>query len=365
MIKKLQFFVLFIWPLCGKSFDVSDFHYQSSRISAYVVALCIASTIVFSLVYVIYKKYRHKKEQIRIENQKFNNAVMRLKFSTEEMELIKKIASQFRIKDVYGFITTREYYNNTISLYLKKISSENYLQQVYIFSLLTNIRKKIGFCTPAPNGKIITTKEIPLQTMIHLKVGRFVYRSEIIDNTEQYLVTSIPEYIKTEHLKKNVPVIMSFYYPNHGHYHLKTQLRKVEQHGVSQLSFSHTDNVPLPRKRKSKRFMVHSSCDIYMLSDMNEKNQNIKRNTQMTGKMLDISAGGCRLSSYSDIYFNTPIKLKFDIGKKYAFNDIVGKTIRKTKSNGHYIYNIKFTMFPKSTRKRIMNAVKRTATAFR
>ena len=193
-----------------------------------------------------------------------------------------------------------------------------------------------------------------------------VFYAEILKNTKENIYISIPKSslgvtIELEPLSK-----ITFYYQTTSGtaYIFESRVVRYEnQEEKNILVITHSNNLRCYQRRQYKRIDINKTCTfsaVKTTSLANGKDVNIKYEPlekKHLGKLLEISAGGCSISTNLNIKEKQYIFIEFELDDK-SKDTVVGLIVdTETTVGNSYVLHIVFVNINKKTRNKIFSKV--------
>lgn len=299
-----------------------------------------------------------KKHEEQISKKKFLDLASKRKITDAEKEIIYKIREGLKHNNVYELVTKKHVFNRLVDDFIVKyVEKQKPERKARLYSDLTSLRRKLKFHVPLKYETLSTTKELPINTPIILQIGTRLYRSVIMDNTEESLMIDPPDENAGKNLKSGTSVQISFYRKSDGHYKIHTTVLKYMPNPMNTIAVSHTHKIKGAIKRKTVRADYFDVCEMTSLGSNPLVQSGKESHDPIKAETRNFSTGGICVVSYEDIKIGSYLLLKFHVDSKYKFNHLKAKMLKKKKLSRKYMYNLKFMGIPKEMKEEIRRAV--------
>ena len=330
-------------------------------LSVLLVAL-IAATILVILwgiskileKYKISDSYAEKSKNRPTSKKNINEISKRAKLSTDEKQLFSKICTEHPLPNI-NYILNK---TNTFNSYLKSEfnslkNTEDENAKSVIFSLRAKLVKTFE------SSAIKTSRVIPIGTTFNYTPSQGIHFLTVLVDSNQYeLHFQLPEDLPAQ----DRPAILSkikliFVYKDSMPYEIEVRVVRYQKgkRDTDLLVCTHSDKIFSRTKRAFPRIDLFQDCSFsYVKPEIDGNKTEYKASEKIhEGQLLDISAGGCRITTKLAIKAEQYLKVTapFD-GKTEAC--AIGFIIRTTKTkNNEYIIHIKFVKIEKNIMNRI------------
>lgn len=324
-------------------------------------ALILGSFIAISLgVVLIVGKFKNKKDRIASSHKKAKQIFTHKKFSKAEQEMTIELAKAAKNPFISIILTNRLEFNRVVDLHLRiNLPHFSEHRRSNIIHDIHSIRSKIGFDKPPLLKHVTSTKEIAPITRINIQIGNKLFRSNVLDNTEEYLIVSLPQTTSEINIEANKKVTMSFLMSNDGHYQIKTKVIKA-LYSSHKAFIAHTYEIPPPKKRKGQRVKVYRQTTCLFSDDTSFKSGKVGK---LLGIVTNISNGGMEMHAKKDIPIKSFIKTDIPTNNSDVIKNVNLKIIKKKRKNNYFVYNFKFLDVSNKVQHKINDAVQKYSLA--
>ena len=303
----------------------------------YGIVFVIFIVLVFLLLNYVTRKQNYKRLK-ETSREKFKELISRRGLTQDEILLIHDWNKRTKVDFPDHFLTDRALFNKLTKEDVTNLTGKSVEEKNEKLKLLRSLREKNNFHKPPPYENLDNTKEIEANSPITVKVGAKVYKCQVMENTEEYLVVSMPDSPQTLGLKKGTIIIVGFYRQNEGHYLLKMRVAKTSGYPLNGLFLFHNYRVPLPKKRRYKRVPMHEDLTISVINGKNPSANPLQKKVVVS----NFSAGGVRISNADNIKVDDFIVFSIRLDKKNFFENLRAKVIKKIIKPNDQIINAKF-----------------------
>lgn len=216
-----------------------------------------------------------------------------------------------------------------------------------VFALFS-LRKKI-FSTYNQKAVVKNTKLLePGTNLIYTKEKGFHYRLTLVENQPDAMVLDIPIGLEEGDFPKPLEKISLVFESSDGTpYTVESRIVRFqeEKENKKQIIAVHSDKISNLQKREQERAEMDSPCKFNSVKSSEDKKGRtlyILGEKDYDGDLEDISAGGCKISTYLPIKAGQLINIKGLFNKKQT-DTAVGVIVRTTKrSDEVFVLHIKF-----------------------
>ena len=210
--------------------------------------------------------------------------------------------------------------------------------------------------------KLISSKQIPLQSMIfYISDEGEQYPFTIIQNTKDFFVIEVPEFIAKTQRKPQILKQSRFTYKtNDGLSHnFVTRIIRYDESNQNQIKaiVAHTDKLECQTLRKFKREFFEEKCQFSaVIHNPNSTNKYTIKPEKLDGKITNISGGGCCIRTNLPIKENQYLCVFLE---SIGINEKLIGIIRRTRKlpNGTFSLHIQFLDLPVSIENKILALV--------
>ncbi len=290
--------------------------------------------IITAIVQTILKRYLTKK---RIKKE-FLTECRRKKLSNKEINFIKNILNFLNIKITPRIIKYSFNFVKIISQYAyqcinKKIDIYKAMNTI---SRLKHIGQKIFADFPE---RYFTTRELPIDQKVTLKLIQYDknYYGIIFKINDTNFVVRTNEAIMPQFIKIGSPIQIKIIQGNEGIYYINSIVDDFKVKKNKEIYIAHSIDIIFKNLRRYKRYSLNIPVQI------SDKTSSKRYQKIISGILIDISRGGCKLSANPGNFLkNTIVNIKFFYNdKEYSFSGrIIGKTENLDLMEEHL--NIKF-----------------------
>lgn len=236
-------------------------------------------------------------------------------------------------------------------------------QKSYLFSLR---RKLLDVFAPTENMN--SSRKIAPETELTYTASRGVhYKLLLLEKTPDAMVLSLPQVmIERGDLPKALDKIqLIFISKNMNAYQMDTRIIRyqTDKRGLQQMVVTHSESIVSLQRRQMERMDIEQPCLFSSVTVQTSGSGKAARvdykpsETQHTGTLLDISGGGCRITTSMPI---KPEQFIFIRGKLNTHDEdvVVGTIVRTTKRlDGLFILHIRFVKIELAVENRILALV--------
>ena len=344
-----------------------DARNQLNPITLIVVVLIIF--VVLFGVYLIAKVITdYKKSAAYLERQKqkptkidaVNETAKIAHLLKEERDLLWRICKKHPTPNLRFLLrdpTTLEPFFREEFDYLDETDNEK--GKSFLFSLRHKIR---DFFTPTENMN--SSRKIAVDTELTYTASRGVhYKLKLIEKQPDTLVLSLPKaMIDRNDIPKPLEKIQLIFIHKSGNaFQMDTRVVRyqADKTGSQQMFVTHSENIVSLQRRQMERMDIEQPCLFASVTvktidaGKNSKIEYTPSENQHKGTLLDISTGGCRITTTMPI---KPEQFIFIRGKLNAHDEdvAIGTIIRTTKRlDGLFILHIRFVKIELAVENRI------------
>jgi c-di-GMP-binding flagellar brake protein YcgR len=232
----------------------------------------------------------------------FNNRGKEAGFSLKEVEMLRQIAIQSHLEDPCSLFSSQDQFDICLRLLIKTIKSSGVYDEPEtqtFLSKLYNYRQKIEMNKPASKGGISNSRQIGEGQYLKILVqGSGVFRSQVVNNTNQYLTISRPISNKGSSTMSwsGAKISIYFWREDDAGYVFDAYVQdEVFSKGVSSLKIEHSESLFRTQKRKSIRIKIQKVAYLYLVSE-SEQPHKIESAPGLKCFLEDISDTGCSLT---------------------------------------------------------------------
>ena len=341
--------------------------------------LFIAAALVVLLLFVSFliKLINKSKHESRTNSKKPTN-----------LSNINKITNIYNLTSeqknfIINLCKTQKIPNLEVNLHSENFCNNFFMTQYYILrkneknlsesevenqiSILFAIRQKIE------NGKknlsnLTTSIAIPEnQILILYNNKKEQYQCKILKNTKENLIVSIPKSILSQEYKpETLSKITLFYQTENGSAYIIDSRVIRYQNGIEneEMILSHSNQLKCFQRRKFKRIDINTNCEFSAVktTTQNKGGQTFVNyeplERKYSGKLLEISAGGCSISTNLHIREKQYSYIEFNLSENHS-DSVIGLIVNSEEGylGDSYILHIVFVNINKKTRNRIFSKV--------
>ncbi|GHV53807.1 hypothetical protein AGMMS49579_13240 [Spirochaetia bacterium] len=207
------------------------------------------------------------------------------------------------------------------------------------------------------NSNITSTRQIAEDTDMVITVGKESYASKVLSSKGKNLVVENPRNSGDESVKleRNSRVTLSFFARSEKGFSVETQVVGIEEsEDVSRLCLAHSNRLQYQSKRQFLRKQTAIPADFYLvrLENIEKEKKLVVEKEKLSGKIMNISIGGCAIQTNSSIASGVRLKIEFSptTALKAA---VLGQELRTNQNGTTMVMHIKFLKVPRKS----MNAI--------
>ncbi|GHT63121.1 hypothetical protein FACS1894110_00200 [Spirochaetia bacterium] len=207
------------------------------------------------------------------------------------------------------------------------------------------------------NSNITSTRQIAENTDTVITVGKESYTSRVLSAKGKNLVVENPRNSGGESVKpeRNSRVTLSFFARSEKGFSVETQVVGIEEsEDVSRLRLAHSNRLQYQSKRQFLRKQTAIPADFYLvrLENIEKEKKLVVEKEKLSGKIMNISIGGCAIQTNSSIASGVRLKIEFSptTALKAA---VLGQEPRTNQNGTTMVMHIKFLKVPRKS----MNAI--------
>lgn len=333
----------------------------AARLELNIVALLIIAVIMLALIIVLWlislKVEKHKIYADNIEKNKnkpakrkeINEIARRAKFSKDEKDLFCELCALHPLPNINYVLSRTTDFDNYLKNKFKELNSQNDENSM---AVLFSLRAKI-YKTFESTELLKSTRLIPLETPFTFTPSRGVHHIFILVNANpqelhfQLPINILPEE-KPEILSK---IKLIFIYKNNTPYEIEARVVRYQKgkNNADLLVCAQTDRIVSRTKRAYPRLELFQTCNFSSVKAETKdgKTEYKISEKQHEGNLLDISAGGCRISTKLPIKAEQYIHINSNFGIEEE-KKAIGLILRTTKTKSEdFILHIKFVKIEK------------------
>lgn len=328
------------------------------------LAILVVIALLWFISYAVenYKKsdnYTEKNKNRPTSRRNINDLSKRARLSKSEKELFTKICTAHPLPNINYALKNREIFDSYLKeafVQLKKAKSENSKKD--LFSLRVKMIKFFESSSVIKN-----TRVIPVGTTFNYTPSQGIHHILTLmdsNSSEMYLQLSddMPEEDRPAILSK---IKFIFVYKDSSPYEIEVRVIRYQpgKNNKTLMVSSHTDQIFSRTKRAYPRIDLFQDC---VFSSVKAEKEGDKTEYKISekiheGQLLDISAGGCRISTKLAIKAEQYLHISTGVLDSPDKNSPIGFILRTTKTkNDEYILHIKFVKIADDVVNRI-NAV--------
>jgi c-di-GMP-binding flagellar brake protein YcgR len=188
--------------------------------------------------------------------------------------------------------------------------------------------------------------------MIHPESGG-QFPAKIISNMRDMLACSVPkdQASHPQRLKKGARVSVDFWRESDAGYSFTSKVLGYDNiKGIVSLLIQHAKTIRSEQQRKFRRRTLHRPCFFYPVEIIQQgtgrrsvRKAVVQSHQRLLGNLLDISAGGCSITSLSPLKNGQLLKMEFELGSRQRIT-VFGK-IKRSRPQHHRggIMHVMFT----------------------
>lgn len=193
------------------------------------------------------------------------------------------------------------------------------------------------------------------------------FQCKILKNTKENLIVSIPQNVLSQQYKPEaLSKITLFYQTENGSAYIIDSRVVRYQTGTEneEMVLSHSNHLKCFQRRKFKRIDINTNCEFSAVktTTLNKGSQTYVSyeplERKYSGKLLEISAGGCSISTNLHIREKQYIYIEFNLSENHS-DSVIGLIVKTEEGylEDSYILHIVFVNINKKTRNRIFSKV--------
>lgn len=305
--------------------------------------------------YKISDSYAEKNKNRPTSKKSINEISKRAKLSADEKELFSKICAEHPLPNI-NYILNK---TNTFNSYLKtEFNSLKNTEDENAKSVLFSLRAKL-VKTFETSAVIKTSRVIPIGTSFNYTPSQGIhFLTVLVDTNQSELHFQLPEDLPAQ----DRPAILSkikliFVYKDSMPYEIEVRVVRYQKgkKDTDLLVCTHSDKIFSRTKRAFPRIDLFQDCKFSSVKPEIEGDKTEYKASEKIheGQLLDISAGGCRITTKLAIKAEQYLKVTAPLDGKTE-DSAIGFIIRTTKTkNDEYILHIKFVKIEKNIVNRI------------
>ncbi len=333
----------------------------AARLELNIFALLIIAIIMLVLIvvlwlislkvekYKIYADYVEKNKNKPAKRKEINEIARRARFSKNEKDLFCELCASHPLPNI-NYVLTR---TTDFDTYLKnKFKEFNSQKNEDGMAVLFSLRAKI-YNTFESTEIIKSTRLIPMDTSFTFTPSRGVHHIFIlVDANPQELHFQLPINIPPEEKPEILSKIkLIFIYKDNTPYEIEARVVRYQKgkNNADLLVCAQTDRIVSRTKRAYPRLELFQVCRFSSVkAETKDKKTEYKvSEKQHEGNLLDISAGGCRISTKLPIKAEQYIHINSNFGIEEE-KQAIGLILRTSKTkNEEFILHIKFVKIEK------------------
>ncbi len=335
----------------------------TARLELNVFALLIIAVVMLILIVIlwlvslnaekhkIYADYIEKNKNKPAKRKEINELARRAKFSKDEKDLFCELCSAHPLPNIRYVLTRTTDFDTYLKTRFEELNSQNDENQI---AVLFSLRAKI-YKTFESTEIIKNTRLIPVETPFTFTPSRGVHHIFIlVAANPQEMHFQLPLNI----LPEEKPEILSkikliFIYKDNTPYEIEARVVRYQKgkNDSELLICAQTDRIVSRTKRAYPRLELFQTCRFSSVKTETKdgKTEYKVSEKQHEGNLLDISAGGCRISTKLPIKAEQYIHINSNFGIKEE-KEATGIILRTTKTKTEdFILHIKFVKIAKHT----------------
>ncbi|MCR5724682.1 MAG: PilZ domain-containing protein [Treponema sp.] len=335
-----------------------------------IVVILFISVLAIYLITKVLTEY--KKSPAYLEKQKHkpttftvvNEVAKAARLLREERDLLWAICKEHPVPNLRFYlkdpITLEPLYKEEFSL-LDQADDEK--GKTFLFSLRGKIRDSF---TPTENMN--TTRKIDVGTELTYTASQGVhYRLTLLEKQPDSMILAMPQAMieRGDKPKELSKISLIFIHKTGNAYQLETRAVRyqTDKSGTAQMIVMHSEKLSPLQRRQTERKDIEQPC---LFSSVTVKPADSEKNTKVDykasdnmhkGILMDISTGGCRVTTTMPI---KPEQFIFIRGKLNAMDEdvAIGSIVRTTKRlDGLFILHIRFVKIERAVENRIQALV--------
>ncbi|GHU92574.1 hypothetical protein FACS189479_01980 [Spirochaetia bacterium] len=196
------------------------------------------------------------------------------------------------------------------------------------------------------NSSITSTRQIAEDTDTLIIAGKESYPSKVLSVNGKNLVMENPPDSSGEPVKlpRNSRVTLSFSAQSNKGFSVETRVLGIEDSEEgSRLRLAHSNQIQYESNRRFRRRQTGLSADMYLVYQ--EEKKFIADKEKLTGKIMDISIGGCGIQTNSSIASGSRLKIEFNPNPSLKAA-VLGQCLRTNQNGTSTVMHIKFLKVP-------------------
>ncbi|MDR0473897.1 MAG: PilZ domain-containing protein [Treponema sp.] len=223
-------------------------------------------------------------------------------FGFKEIEILRRLSEKSQIEYPISIFTTQDQLDICIRAFVQDMSQkgqENETESQNFLAKLYDFRQRIAKNKSSTGSGISNSRQVSEGQNIQILLeGYGVFKSQVVKNTNQYLIASRPNSSKIpgvfSWLKQAVSVY--FWREEDAGYVFDTEvIDEVLSRGISCLKIAHSDTLSRTQKRKSIRVKMHKPAFLYPLKREADASK-IETMSGLKCFLEDLSDTGCAIT---------------------------------------------------------------------
>jgi hypothetical protein len=201
------------------------------------------------------------------------------------------------------------------------------------------------------NGKVAvtsSTRQIPEKAPAVLTIDKISYPVKIISTRGDTLMVENPHRSAGGiiHPPKGSKATLAFFTKSAKGFSVETRvIGTTENKGSPALQLSHSGQIKKLSSRRFRRRQITIETDFYMLFPDSSSKKMIVDKRRNTGKILDISIGGCSIKTTASAHMGQRIKMEFFHNDDTKITTL-GEVLRISRSGVSTVIHVKFLKVP-------------------
>jgi len=194
-------------------------------------------------------------------------------------------------------------------------------------------------------GALSSTHEITEGTTLTISYGKEKYNVGVVSIEKEHLAAESPKTVLGSQIKipKGTKLDVMFFAKNNKGFTFETRLidySNIRTHHV--ILLTHSDEVKLLSHRRYRRRQADIACfmNLVYVEGTKKKQRLIVDKRRMSGRIMDISVGGCSIKTSAPVQVGARFKIEFTQGGKIVA--ALGQVLRTNKTGISTIIHVKF-----------------------
>ena len=285
-------------------------------------------------------------------------------FNFREINLLRKVAIENRLKDPTSLFWSIKQLDNSIKGIILKYRSEGEESSTDasdFVSKLYDFRKRVEFQLPKYKLGLKTTRDIASRQRVKLSTpGLGPFYSIVVENLRRYLALSYPQgqTVPQGFTWRGQQISVYFWRGGDAGYFFSS---KVIEDFIDRkypiIHIAHSGNLIRTQKRKSIRVDINSNAILFPLRNIQEANEVVESGRGLRCKVVDISEDGAAVLIGGRAKVGLPIKIQFDLAEDIIIMNGVVKGLNYDEGKNRSILHIQAFTPSNNMKNRILSYV--------